>query len=502
LAVLLALISSGAATAIASSPNGTVCVGKTPGCYSTIQAAVNASRDGDTISIAPGTYAGGVTIDKSVRLVGAAAASTIIEGGGPVVTIGVTSGSVEPTVSISRVTITGGVTDVNLNSGDQLFAAAGGGVDVLPLRVGGEVLTGATVKIADSVIAGNRADPVETKDPCSPGSCFADAEGGGISNFGRLTLTDTQVTDNVAGAAAGSPSAAVEADGGGIYNHGQGTLTIRDSAVSGNRAAVTTPNGQFAKGGGIADFGSLTIENSTVDGNSSRAESSVPSSFPADVEQEADAGGIQIGDLPGSSATIMDSSVSWNTLSSTNSAGDAQASNGGIEDDGSLQLVGSRVDHNQVNASVPAASGLLASAFDGGLQVQGVATIRGSSISHNNLAADSLSGATNADGGGIGNLSGQLTADQTLVVGNHATSDGIAGFVIGGGVLNIAFFGGPPQLTMTNSVVSANRLTASSGITPQGGGIYTTDPFGGGNFPVTLTGTLVAGNQPDQCVGC
>ena len=418
------------------------------------------------------------------------------------ITIGVTTGTTEPTVSISGVTITGGVTNVNLNNGDQLFAAAGGGVDVLPLRIGQDFLTGATVAIADSVITDNRAEPVETRDSCNPGSCFAYAEGGGISNFGRLTLTNTQVTHNDAGAPAGRPSVTVEADGGGIYNHVQGTLTIRRSSVTGNRAAVSVPNGQFTEGGGIVDAGVLTIEDSTVDANSSVVESSVPSSFPADVEQEADAGGIRVTEAPGSSATITNSSVSWNMVSSTNSAGDVQATNGGIDDDGSLVLVGSRVDHNQVTGRVPASSGFLAGAVDGGLQVQGVATIYESSISHNTLTAHSATGATNAAGGGIGSLSGQLTADRIRVVGNRATADGVAGLVLGGGVLNVAFFGGPPQLTMTNSVVTANRLTASPSITPQGGGIYTADIFGGGNFPVTLTGTIIAGNQPDQCFGC
>ena len=127
----------------------------------------------------------------------------------------------------------------------------------------------------------------------------------------------------------------------------------------------------------------LTIEDSTVDANSSVVESSVPGPFPADVEQEADAGGIRVTEAPGSSATITNSSDSWNTVSSTNSAGDVQATNGGIDDDGSLLLVGSRVDHNQVTGRVPASSGFLAGAVDGGLQVQGVATIPDSSISHN-----------------------------------------------------------------------------------------------------------------------
>lgn len=65
-----------------------LCVGGGQGCFSTVQAAVDAAQDGDTIRIRPGTFAGGITIGKSVQLVGAAAHATIIEGGGPVITIG------------------------------------------------------------------------------------------------------------------------------------------------------------------------------------------------------------------------------------------------------------------------------------------------------------------------------------------------------------------------------------------------------------------------------
>jgi len=506
LATLSTTVCCGAASVAAHSITlpSTLCVGKKPGCYSTIQAAVDAAQDGDTIKVAPGTYSGGITIGKSVRLVGTGAAATIISGGGPVVTIGVTSGTTEPTVSISSVTITGGITNVNSNNGDRLFAATGGGVDVLPLHVGKDFLTGATVAIADSVITGNRAEPVETKDTCDPGSCFAYAEGGGISNFGRLTLTNTQVTHNVAGAPAKGPSVTSQAHGGGIYNHVQGTLTIRHSSVSDNRAAVEVPNGQYANGGGIFDAGQLILDNSAVDGNSVVVESAVLSSFPSDVEQDAQAGGIWVAEFPGSAATITASSVSRNSVSSTNTSGDVQATAGGIDDDGTLLLVDSTVDHNRVSGSVPPASGFLVGAINGGLEVDdgSAAAIRNSSISGNILAADSATGTTNAAGAGIGNLSSQVTADRTRVVGNRATANGTDGLVIGGGVLNVAFFGGPPQLTMTNSVVAANRLTASPTITPQGGGIYTTDIFGGGNFPITLTGTVVAGNHPDQCFGC
>ena len=56
--------------------------------YPTIQAAVDAAHDGDTIEIGPGVFAGGITITKSISLVGSGAGETIVRGGGPVITIG------------------------------------------------------------------------------------------------------------------------------------------------------------------------------------------------------------------------------------------------------------------------------------------------------------------------------------------------------------------------------------------------------------------------------
>ena len=88
-----------------------LCVGSQPGCFATLQAAVGAARNGDTITIAPGTYAGGVTIDVSVTIIGAGAGVTIISGGGPVLTIGNFGSVSEPSVTIEGVTITGGVTE-------------------------------------------------------------------------------------------------------------------------------------------------------------------------------------------------------------------------------------------------------------------------------------------------------------------------------------------------------------------------------------------------------
>src|SRR5947207_12721220 len=87
-ALLAALGWVAGSVAATSAFAATLCVGPASGCYATIQGALDAAHHGDTINVAAGTFAGGITIDKSVRLVGAGAASTIIRGGGPVITIG------------------------------------------------------------------------------------------------------------------------------------------------------------------------------------------------------------------------------------------------------------------------------------------------------------------------------------------------------------------------------------------------------------------------------
>ncbi len=490
-ASLLAVIAAFSGGAEAA-PGSTLCVDQKPGCFGTIQEAVDTAQDGDTIRIGPGSFAGGITIEKDVALAGVSADATTIEGGGPVITIGTPDGVDQPTVSISRVTITGGFND----STPLPFAAIGGGVWIPPSA---NNATGATVAISDSVIAGNRTAPESDEQvlgcPC--------AFGAGINNAGTLTVTNTRISDNVAGSTASDPSGAVFAAGGGIFSAAQATLTVRHSVVSGNRVAVSLPNGHNTDGGGIASHGVLTLEDSIVRDNRSEVEASTASSFFSGDFTEANAGGLYL--APGSSTTISRSKISGNGVHSTNTAGDASAEAAGIDAEGTLLLTSSTIQNNEAVAAVPAASGFLAETDGGGIQVRetaSVRTVRDSRITDNSLSSTSENGQAFASGGGIANISGNLTLERTVVAANNATATGVGGFNLGGGIVNILFGSGPPELTLTDSVITANRVVASGGVMAQGGGLYTADPFTGDPFPVDMTRAVIAGNQPDQCVGC
>jgi hypothetical protein len=521
----LLLIGTGRASAVSTLH---VCKSGCP--YTQIAPALADAKSGDTVKIGPGTYAGGLTINTSVELVGAGSGSTIISGGGPVLTIGEYGAATEPTVSIDGVRITGGVTRSSPEStpftGQEGVVAVGGGVEMPP---NADFSGGATVTIRNSVITGNRVAPTDTVPagpPCPSGPCpFAFAGGGGIDSWGTLTLANTTVSNNRVGSASGLSTLSSDADGGAIINQ-LGRLTIRRSVIDGNRESASGPNGRFAEGGAIYMSGPrMSVRKSLVTDNHAALAASLPSS----VDQLAIGGGFQV-TKDVSVAKIIHTKVSGNSVTMTNTVGAAEAFSGGIQldphvdaklrnsvvadnrvrsatlggssadaegDSGAGELTGkirdTRIKRNRV--SVSSADGD-ASAFGGGLIDRG--SIAHSVLSHNHVRASSATGRVFAAAGALVVDKPRLTVRHTAVRRNTVDANGTTGTARGGGIYDARIPHGPPggPLTLVNSSVTGNTLTGGAGLTIQGGGIYIR------NQPLTLAQTGIADNSPDQCHGC
>jgi hypothetical protein len=506
----------------------TLCVSHGSGCYRAIQPAVDAAHDGDTVRVGPGTFSGGVTIGKSIRLRGSGADATRIVGGGPVLTLGTFGAASEPTISVDGVTITRGKTT---SSPDGTFRALGGGIVVPPAADSG---VGATVTITDSVIAGNEAAPSSTAPspsgaPCPGGDCpYAEANGGGIDNGGTLTLDRVVVANNRSDGPVTS-----DADGAGIYSH-QGALTIRRSVIARNSAVAVPPNGRFAEGGGIfVSAGTLAIEASSIDGNAASLTTTLPSFAGSDlINMNAHAGAIHVSN--GIPTTIKHAKITGNSVSAFDpngepaafdaamliedspltmddtvfSSNDARATYASSEDvgiggatlevDGGGTITNTRLTDNTAaafsRAGVAAVSnGLAVFNFSDGPPK--LLVVEDSVIDGNRAVTRSSTGTALTEGGGIFNNS-LLALRHVLVTRNSGAAFAPSGHAQGGGIWNGVELSGPPvELTLTDSAITHNSVTGSPGITLDGGGVFTTEP-------ITRTRTSIAGNRPNQCTGC
>jgi hypothetical protein len=235
----------------------------------TIGHAVSLAHSRDSVMVAPATYRENLTIGFSLKVIGSAAATTLVDGGGlgTVVTIPSTGAH----VALSKLTIFNGV-------------AHGSALD------GGGIYNSGTLTISNSTIAGNSAGGY------SPGN------GGGIYNSGTLTISNSTIINNSAGGY--SPGS-----GGGIYNIGALTISA-NSTISGN---IAKGHG-VGDGGGIYNLGTLTVSNSTISGNG------------ASGGGAGSGGGIS----NGGPLTINDSTVSGNFAGGMGSSGGGIGNRGGL----------------------------------------------------------------------------------------------------------------------------------------------------------------------------
>jgi len=190
----------------------------------TIGHAISLASSGDTIGVGPATYTENLYIGINLRVIGANASATIIDGGGAETVVTTGAGA---NVTLSRLTIRNG-------------------------RYGGIKNKGSTLTINNSIITANG---------------FV-SYGGGVSNYGSLTINGSTISNNSA------------FTGGAIFNNQVGTLSINNSTISGNSGggvlnynAATISNSTIAENSGgygiqnVGAEGRVVLQNSIIANN-------------------------------------------------------------------------------------------------------------------------------------------------------------------------------------------------------------------------------------------
>jgi hypothetical protein len=238
----------------------------------------------------------GKVTGSSVNLVGAGSASTILDGAGQSRVLDLDANIVGGVNnSISGLTITGGATDT--------FGGAG-------IIAGSSLSTNSDiVSLDDVVVTGNHANLN------SPGAISR--PGGGIEfQGGKLTITNSVISNNSSGSSAGS----------GLFYQALGSaspekLTISTTTFSGNSVADSSGNSASVNGGALAVLGSATfsVTNSRFVNNTVTAVAGSGSPVGAAIYQES-------GTLTVTGSTFTGNSVSG---ASGNPAGGAIFASGG-----------------------------------------------------------------------------------------------------------------------------------------------------------------------------
>jgi CSLREA domain-containing protein len=256
--------------------------------------------------------------------------------------------------------------------------------------------------------------------------------GGGIINYGAITITNSILYSNTA------------LIGGGVSN--EGTLWITNSTIFSNTA--------IESGGGIYNRSTLTISDSKICSNTS--------SYVG-----YGGGGIRNDGI----VNISDSNIYQN-----NSVGEG----GGISNKGTLIISSNYISHNNAEKG-------------GGIGNRGLVTITRSTIAGNHAAG---SDAPSPNGGGIWNQTyGNVDEMGTMFISGSTISGNIVDVTNafegsgegGGGIYNCW----DCRMTIHNSTFSSNEAISEDYNTPMGGGIYNSGAL-------TITNSTFSANSAEE----
>ena len=404
---------------------GEAAVLSVPGTYPSIQAAVAAASQGDTILVSPGIYQENIVITKTgVTIDGTSAAQTIIDAGkkGRGMLI-----SAAQNVVIKNVTIR------NASS-----AQPGGGIYVDQSK---------NVTISNCILTTNSA-----------------SFGSGLAVYNSdVSVFNNQITSN-------------QSTGDGSGGGGIGMTTNAQGVVSGNvidgNTAASFGGGLFVDGSGSIDISNNTLSNNTAVLGGGAMYRNAPVQFSGNVltGNKSVGNGASGGALV---ATAVSGSITGNTIdgNSTTDSNSTGGFGGGLFIDGcpNISIKGNKLTNN--NAT-----------FGGGI------AMRSSSVTleSNTFTTNTASGVSGL-GGGIYDYDGTVDITNNLVDTNHSQGSDkapgagiclvnsrkvtVSGNTVSNNVSsgNQYYGGGLYAYQVTNLAITGNTFVANSGL--DGGGI-------------------------------
>ncbi|MBT9330157.1 beta strand repeat-containing protein [Paracidobacterium acidisoli] len=224
-----------------------------------------------------------------------------------------------------------------------------------------------------------------------------------------IFTVNSGVTATISGLILTDGNSSNSTGGGGIYN--QGTLTVANCLITGN-----TANGN---GAGVDNEGTLTLTGTSITGNQS-----------VNMGDVVPIGNGGLFNDTNATATILDSNISSNTSDPFSQNG------GGIENNGTLTLIDSIVNGNDIPYSPPDNPNFSQTPEGGGIYNQGTLTVRDSTIAQNSDHENTTGGIYNQ---GSMVITNSIIGDNSSSVtdadcgGNNCPANGTDGNVVGPG---------------------------------------------------------------------